>query len=88
MGAMVGLGDGLISSGTNGPGGFSGGGMSSVGCVVATIVVGSEGRGIGATRLKEIVSSSSITFIETDIVRSSTESWYFSKAPPSGVIRW
>lgn len=62
--------------------------MNSGEGAVAAIVVVSEGRGIGATRLKEMVSSSSITFMETDIVRSSTESWYFSKAPPSGVIRW
>lgn len=43
-------------------------------------------NGAGATRLKEIASSSSMTFIETDMVRSSTASSYFSSAPPSGVI--
>ena len=43
-------------------------------------------NGAEATRLKEIASSSSMTFIETDMVRSSTASSYFSSAPPSGVI--
>ena len=44
-------------------------------------------NGAGAARLKEIASSSSsMTFIETDMVRSSTASSYFSSAPPSGVI--
>jgi len=62
--------------------------MSSGTCARTTVVVGGDGRRTGATRLKAMVSSSSITFMETDIVRSSTESWYFSNAPPSGVIFW
>jgi len=69
-----------------GPGVTAGEGRKSGGCWLAAIVVGSEGIETGATRLKEMVSSSSITFMETDIVRSSTDSWYFSNAPPSGVI--